>query len=218
MVLPEVGYPIGGLYPEVRTLTQRKGANVDEDGLAEISADTRRLSRRPASIRQRIRRNGGRTSEDIALLHEVQYGEIKPVSEWTLEEIQRGRPRHPEHGWRGPRPKWITPIIQAEVRKRLREETIGELIGHSGAAIKVLAKFLEQDEEPHLKFKAAQLIIEYAAGAPDKQVHITGNVQLQTMLAGALVLDDGSPAHPVIDGTAEWADDPEDGNDDEIDD
>ena len=196
-------------------MPQRKGADVDEDGLAKISEDTRRLSRRPASIRQRLRRNGGRAAEDIALLFEVQNGHAKPVSEWTLEELQRGRPRHPTSGWLGQRPKWITPIIQAEVRKRLRDETIGQLVGHTGQAIKVLAEFLKNDEEPHLKFKAATLILEYAAGAPDKQLHITGNVQLQSMLAGALVLDDGSPAHPVIDGTAAWADEPEDDDEDD---
>ena len=194
----------------------RKGSDVDEDGLAiEVSADTRKLSRRPASIRQRIRRNGGRTSEDIRMLFEVQMGEAKPVDQWTLEELQHGRPRNKENGWKGPRPKWITPIIQAEVRKRLREETIGQLVGHTGAAIKVLSEFLSNDEEPNLRFRAACLIVEYAAGAPDKQIHITGNVQLQTMLASALVLDDGSPAHPVIDGTAQWADDPEDEDEDD---
>lgn len=197
-------------------MTHRKGADVDEDALPfKVSADTRRLSKTPSAIRQRIRRNGGRVSEDITMLFEVQNGHAKPVSEWTLEELQHGRPRHPISGWRGQRPKWITPIIQAEVRKRLREETIGQLIGHTGAAIKVLSEFLANDEEPHLRFKAAQLIVEYAAGAPDKQVHITGNVQLQSMLAGALVLDDGTPAHPVIDGTAQWADDPEDEDDNE---
>jgi hypothetical protein len=211
----ESRHPID-IPPEVRILAQRKGADVDEDALPiEVSADTRRLSRRPASIRQRIRRNGGRVSEDIVMLWEAQHGNAKPVSEWTLEELQHGRPRHPEHGWRGVRPKWITPIIQAEVRKRLREETIGKLIGHTGAAIKVLAEFLGNDEEPHLRFKAASLIIEYAAGAPDKNVIVTGNVQLQNMLAGALVLDDGSPAHPVIDGTAQWSDEPEDDDDDD---
>jgi hypothetical protein len=93
-------------------------------------------------------------------------------------------------------------MIQAEIRRRLREETIQNLVGHTGAAIKVLAEFLKNDEEPHLKFRAAQLIIEYAAGSPDKNVHVTGNVHLQAMLASALVLDDGSPAHPVIEGTA----------------
>lgn len=212
----EVYHPTIIVYSEVRTLAQRKGADVDEDALPlAISEDTRRLSRRPASIRKRIRANGGRVSEDIALLHEVQYGVVKPVDQWTLEELQHGRPRHPEGGWRGPRPKWITPIIQAEVRKRLRDETIGQLVGHTGAAIKVLADFLANSDEPSLRFKAAQLIVEYAAGAPDKQVHITGNVQLQSMLAGALVLDDGSPAHPVIDGSAQWADEPEENEDDE---
>jgi len=183
-------------------MPQRKGAPVDEDGLTvEITEDTRRLSTNPRAIRQRIRRNGGRTAEDIALLHEIAYGSVKPVTEWTLEELQKGRPRHPTAGWRGPRPRWITPIVQAEVRRRLREETIQNLVGHTGAAIKVLAEFLKNEEEPHLRFRAAQLILEYAAGAPDKNIHVTGNVQLQSMLASALVLDDGTPAHPVIEGT-----------------
>lgn len=198
-------------------MPQRKGSPVDEDGLTtKITEDTRRLSRTPSAVRTRIRRNGQRAAEDIAILHEIQYGESKPVEEWTLEELQHGRPRHPTGGWRGPRPKWITPIIQAEIRKRLREETIGKLVGHTGKAIKVLAEFLENDEEPQLKFKAAQLILEYAAGAPDKSLHITGNVQLQNMLASALVLDDGTPAHPVLEG--QWSETTGDGGDDEEDD
>lgn len=197
-------------------MPQRKGSPVDEDGLTtKITEDTRRLSKRPSAIRHRIRRNGQRAAEDIALLHEIQYGEAKPVSEWTLEELQHGRPRHPTGGWRGPRPKWITPIIQAEIRKRLREETIQNLVGHTGTAIKVLAEFLKNEEEPQLRFKAAQLIIEYAAGAPEKQVHISGNVALQTMLAGALVLEDGTPAHPVIEGEVISDDDEEEEDDDE---
>jgi hypothetical protein len=199
-------------------MAQRKGEKVDEDGLAvKITPDTRRLSQRPSAIKHRIRRNGGRAAEDIALLHEIQYGEAnRPVSEWTLEELQHGRPRHPTGGWKGPRPKWITPIIQAEVRRRLREETIQNLVGHTGTAIKVLAEFLKNEEEPSLRFKAAQLILEYAAGAPDKSIHVTGNVQLQTMLAGALVLDDGSPAHPgTIEG--EWADSNSEGDEEDDD-
>jgi hypothetical protein len=197
-------------------MAQRKGSPVDEDGLTtKVTEDTRRLSTRPSAIRARIRRNGGRAAEDIAMFHDVVYGEAnKPVSEWTLEELQHGRPRHPTGGWRGPRPKWITPIIQAEVRKRLREETIQNLVGHTGAAIKVLAEFLQNDEEPQLRFRAAALIIEYAAGAPDKNLHVTGNVHLQTMLASALVLDDGSPAHPVIEGAiVEEVEEEDDGED-----
>lgn len=196
-------------------MASRKGSPVDEDGLAtKISRDTRRLSQTPEAIKHRIRRNGQRAAEDVALFHEVVYQDTRPVSDWTLEELQHGRPRHPTGGWRGPRPKWITPIIQAEIRRRLREETIQNLVGHTGAAIKVLVEFLSNKEEPSaLRFRAAQLIIEYAAGAPDKNVHITGNVQLQNMLASALVLEDGSPAHPTIEG--EWQDDDGDGEEDD---
>lgn len=182
-------------------MAQRKGSPVDEDGLTtKITDDTRRLSQTPSAIRTRIRRGGGRLAEDVAMLHEITYGEVKPVSEWTLEELQHGRPRHPTGGWRGARPKWITPIVQAEIRKRLREETIQKLVGHTGKAIKVLSEFLENEEEPQLRFRAAALIIEYAAGAPEKNLNLSGNVQLQHMLASALVLDDGTPAHPVIEG------------------
>ena len=193
----------------------RKGADVDADGIAKkISSDTRRLSTKPHAIKQRIRRNGGRTAEDIAMLHEVMFGESRPVSEWTLEELQHGRPRNPRTGWKGPKPKWITPIIQAEIRKRLREESIGKLVGHTTAAIKVLAEFLTNEDEPQLRFKAAALILEYAAGAPEKHISVEANVVLQNMLAGALVLDDGTPAHPVIEGTATWEEQPE-GDEDE---
>lgn len=198
-------------------MAQRKGSPVDQDGLTtKITNDTRRLSQTPSAIRQRIRKNGQRAAEDIAMLHEVRYGEYRPVSEWTLEELQHGKPRHPTGGWKGARPKWITPIIQAEIRKRLREETIGKLVGHTGAAIKVLAEFLKNDEEPALKFRAAQLIIQYAAGEPEKQVNVSGNLQLQNMLADALVLGDGTPAHPVIEGTiVEDGDDDEEGDEDD---
>lgn len=197
-------------------MANRKTNPVDEDGLAtKITEDTRRLSQTPQAIRLRIRRNGERAAEDIAMLHEITYGEVKPVSEWTLEELQHGKPRHPTGGWRGRAPRWITPIIQAEIRRRLREETIQNLVGHTGTAIKVLAGFLKNEEEPHLRFKAAQLILEYAAGAPDKNVHITGNVQLQHMLASALVMDDGSPAHPVIEGAIVDDDGETDEDDDE---
>src|SRR5687768_5452269 len=73
-------------------MPQRKGSPVNEDGLTtKITEDTRRLSTNPRAIRHRIRRNGQRAAEDIALLHEVQYGEVKPVEEWTLEELQHGR-------------------------------------------------------------------------------------------------------------------------------
>lgn len=194
----------------------RKGSPVDEDGLTtRVTKDTRKLSQKPSAIRLRIRRNGGRAAEDIAMLHEVQYGSVKPVSEWTLEELQHGKPRHETGGWRGKKPSWITPIVQAEIRKRLREETMQNLVGHTGAAVKVLAEFLKNEEEPALRFRAAQLILEYSIGAPEKVVHLSGNIQLQSMLADALVLDDGSPAHRVIEGSAVFEDDTEEEDDDD---
>lgn len=195
-------------------MAARKGSPVDEDGLTtKISKETRRLSTRPSAIRRRIRKNGNRAAEDIALYIELQYK--KPVEEWTIEELRHGRPRHPTGGWKGPRPAWITPVIQAEVRRRLRDETLESLMESSGAAVKVLVDFLKNPEEPALRFRAAALILEYTIGAPEKQVTINGNIQLQSMLASALVLEDGSPAHPVIEGETIIDDEDEDDDDDD---
>jgi hypothetical protein len=82
----------------------------------------------------------------------------------------------------------------------LRDESIAEIVVHAGAAIRVLADFLTNTDEPTLRFRAAQLILEYAAGKPEVNMVVQGNIKLEGILAEALVLDDGSDAHPVIDG------------------
>lgn len=176
-----------------------------------MASPDKALSTKPSAVRARIRRNGSRLAEDVAVLHQSLHGDdYKPISEWTWEELQHGKPRDPERGWSGRRPKWITPLIQQEIARRLRDESVAELVTHVGTAVKVLAGFLTSDERPELRFKAAQLILEYAAGKPEVNVLVSGNVKLEHMLAEALVLDDGTEAHPVIDGAIVELDDEED--------
>lgn len=174
-----------------------------------ISRSGRRLSRNPNAIRHRIHRNSERVTEDLILLHEATYGSYKPVEEWTWEELQHGKPRHPVHGWQGKRPGWITPIVQEEIARRLRTESLAELTRHAGKAVRVLSDFLTDIDNPTLRFKAAQLILEYAAGRPEVNVAIQGNIKLESVLAEALVLDDGSDAHPIIEGAIVELDDDE---------
>lgn len=184
----------------------------------EISEDTRRLSTNPRAVKARLRKGGRKMAEDLAMLHEIQYGEYRPVSEWTYEELEHGRPKHPTGGWRGPKPSWITPIIQQEVARRLRTETIEKLNGQAGSAVKVLTDFLANEDEPQLRFKAAQLILEYTIGKPEQNVTVEGNVTLQTILGKALLIDenDRSLAHPTtFDGVATDVSDEEVDDDDQ---
>ena len=197
------------------TRTRRDQFNAEERAAgAVITEDTRRLSTDPRQVRNRLRRNGSKVEQDMAVLIEVGYAGFKPVSEWDYEELQRGKPRNADGVFKGRRPTWITPIIQAEIGRRLKSETLMNLNKHTASAVHVLVEFLSNSDEPHLRFKAAQLILEYVVGKPEQKVNIEGNLKLEAMLASALVLDDGSPAHPVIDGTIV----DEDGGDDDDDD
>ena len=157
-------------------------------------------SERPSAIRKRLRRRADDLEEEYALLQKVTLAKYKPIEEWTIEELANGKPRNENGGFDGAKPKWLTPAIRAEVQRRMREETLSQFAPQAAHAVRVLADFLRDDENPRLKFDAAKLILEYVIGKPDVKVDISGNVTLQTMLADALVLEDGSDAHPVIDG------------------
>lgn len=170
---------------------------VDED---EAPAKTRQKSQTPGAIRKRLRRRADDIEEDYKLLHEVQSTKYKPVEEWTLEELAYGKPRNANGKFDGAKPRWMTAAIREEVRRRMHEETLAQFAPQAAHAVRVLTQFLTDDENPRLKFDAAKLILEYVIGKPDVKVAVTGNVTLQAMLADALVLEDGSDAHPVIDG------------------
>lgn len=157
-------------------------------------------SERPAAIRKRLRRHANNFEEDHALLQKVTLQKYKPIEEWTLEELAQGKPRGENGKFDGPKPKWLTPAIREEVQRRMREETLSQFAPQAAHAVRVLADFLRDDENPRLKFDAAKLILEYVIGKPDMKVALSGNVTLQSMLADALVLEDGTDAHPVIDG------------------
>jgi hypothetical protein len=161
-------------------------------------AKRRRLSQQPPAIRQRVRRASKNAEADTALLREVTMQRYKPIDEWDLDELAHGKPRNEDGRFSGGRPKWITPIIEEEVRRRLRHETLLKFDRQAASAVKVLADFLMNDEEPQLRFKAAQLILEYVVGKPEQKLNVNGNLQLQSMLAGALVLPSGEDAHPMI--------------------
>lgn len=157
-------------------------------------------SEKPSAIRKRLRSHSEHFEEDRKLYAQVTLSKYKPIEEWTLEELAQGKPRGENGKFDGPKPKWLTPAIREEVQRRMREETLSQFAPQAAHAVRVLAGFLRDDENPRLKFDAAKLILEYVIGKPDVKVALSGNVSLQAMLADALVLDDGSDAHPVIDG------------------
>ena len=65
-----------------------------------------------ARARRRAKRNEMMTDQEFDYLYQ------KPVEEWDLEELARGRPRNSKGSFAGPKPKWITAAVHERAMER----------------------------------------------------------------------------------------------------
>jgi hypothetical protein len=180
--------------------------------------DEDRLSKDPRQIRNRLRRREGKLGRDLELY--VKHGGMKPLDEWDLEELSRGRPRDRNGQWGGRGPGWVTPAVVKEAKRRLLDHAFGSLAGHADLAIKTIADLLKSKAvddngkpivDSRTRLEAAKFVIEHIIGKPKATVEIGADDAVRQALARALVLDDGEDAHPVING--QFTEDEEDDDD-----
>lgn len=170
---------------------------------------TQPLSTKPTAIRARLRRKNA--DRDIEMLANSR----KPLDEWDIEELARGRPRDSNGKFTGHPPKWITPAILKEAQRRFQGEAIRKMSGFVGSSIKVIASIMmDPDQDAKLRMEAAKFIIEHVIGKATTRVEIEAGENARMMLAAALVMPDGQggyqPAGGIIEGESEWADEDDD--------
>lgn len=173
------------------------------------------LSQKPAAVRARIAKSAKNAARDVEMLYQ------KPISDWDMEELARGRPRNSAGNFAGPRPVWLTPLIMKESQDRLRTLTRQELSTYAGDAVRVMAQLMNEDGtdfdgkplvSPSVRLQAATYVMDQVIGKSTTPIELTGNVVLQTLMADVVVNDEsGTVAHPVIEGTV-VEDDPEEEN------
>jgi hypothetical protein len=166
-----------------------------------------KLSRDPTAIRQRLRRRAQPLAEDVEMLADA----VKPVEEWDLEELARGKPRDKDGHFRGRPPKWITPALRSEAARRLKVEAQALLSGHIADAVKVIADLMMNSPDDKTRLDCAKFIIEHTVGKATAAVQVDLGGGVRELLAGAVVTraEDGRlvDAHPVIDLMSdEWSD------------
>lgn len=132
----------------------------------------------------------------------------KPLDEWDNEELARGRPRARDGSFSGPKPKWISLKVHEEAMRRFQDIVKGEMRAGTAGAIKLIQEIVENDDlvyddegQPirHLvsqntKLQAAMFLIEHLIGKPTQQVKGDISLQVQSILAGAVVNPDEQPA------------------------
>lgn len=185
--------------------------------------DETKLSDNPAQVRNRLRRAmkgtypDGRVKRDIEILYR------KPLEKWDLEELAHGRVRGADGTFVGRAPSWITPVMQAEAKRRLLTATFGKMAKHIDTAVQVVANLMTSEEiddkgrpivDARTKLAAAAFVLEHFLGKPTVFVEAEINDMTKSAIASAIVLDDGEPEdHFILEGSFEELEDMEENED-----
>lgn len=169
------------------------------------------LSTDPRAVRARLRRKDrkiGRT-EDQMLADVEMLPRYKDVTEWDFEELARGKPRCADGSFKGPAPRWLTPVIRKEATRRLGDMTRAMLATQVESAVTVMTTLMTDDERDEetgkpivpatVKMDAAKFIIEQTIGKAKQRVDIEAGESVQDFLAqfsGGIVNRDGSAYRP----------------------
>lgn len=169
--------------------------------------------RKNARLRARRKTTKTDVSAEIALLY-------KPLEEWDDEEITRGRPRDKDGGFRGNRPSWLTPAIQAERQRRLRQLMADELGTFAADALRTIHAVMTDTSTDDfgkplvpasVRLDAGKYLVDQFMGKATATIDVNAGNALGDLMGAILVNADGDPSHQIIEGSVveDLADDDE---------
>lgn len=148
----------------------------------------------PKQIRARARRKGNRAN--VMSDQELEYLYKKPIDEWDLEELARGRPRGADGRFSGPKPKWITAAVHEQAMERYTAAVKSQMNSTTVDALEVLTWLIGNDETdekgkylvpPSVKLDATKFLIEHVIGKPKQRIESDVSVKLQGILGSVMV-------------------------------
>lgn len=185
-------YPSGvpGVSDEPEERSDRMGninAPRDADGRLltekQIRARARRKARRVAA------KSNIMTKREEHILH-------KPISEWDLQELARGRPRDKRGGFKGRVPEWVTRDFHEKAMEQFRSIIRSEMNVHTVSALDAIDYVLgnvDVDERgkplisASTKLEAAKFLLEHTVGKPTQRIESDVSVKLQGILGQVMV-------------------------------
>lgn len=148
----------------------------------------------PKQIRARARRKQNR--KQLLTDQEMEYLYQKPVDEWDMEELARGRPRNSKGGFSGPRPKWINATIHERAMERYTAAVKTDMRATTVDALDTLKHLISNEETDDkgkpivpagTKLEAAKFLIEHVVGKPTQRIESDVSVKLQGILSQVMV-------------------------------
>lgn len=158
-----------------------------------VSADGKLLT--PKQIRARARRAAERKRPKA--MSEAEFDALyKPIDEWDLEELSRGRPRNVDGNFRGRKPTWITREVHERAMEQFQLAIKTEMSTSSITALDTLRYILENEEVDErgkpivpaaAKLQASTFLLEHVVGKPKQHVQQDISVKLQGILGAVMV-------------------------------
>ena len=148
-----------------------------------------RLMRRDR-VKSRAKRFAKRIEkEELDILH-------RPVEEWDLEELARGRPRNSIGTFAGRPPAFVTRLVHEAAMSRFKEMIKADMNSNTITAIGVIETLLNSREvdargkalvPPSTKLDASKFLIEHILGKPTQRVETDISVKLQGILGTVMI-------------------------------
>lgn len=163
----------------------------------------------PKQIRARARRASKKARHPG--LSEIEFEALyKPIEDWDLEELGRGRPRNADGNFKGRKPTWITREVHERAMDAFKLAVKTEMGSLTPTAIDTIRYILEDDRTDDrgkpitpsaAKLQASTFLIEHAVGKPQQTVQQDISVKLQGILGAVMVNPNAAFASPEQGGT-----------------
>lgn len=182
-------------------VVNRNGYRLDKGGVSvKRVAQVKNLKNAPPEVvqnrEQQRRRARRRLKKGIKLADDAFNDLYKPIEEWDMEELARGRTRNKNGKFGGVAPTFITPEIHERALERFKVLIRSEMSAQSLPALATIQMILESEEVDHrgkpivsasAKMDAAKFLLEHVVGKPKVHVESDVSVKLQGILGQVMV-------------------------------
>lgn len=172
----------------------------EEDDRPRNSKGQLLTSKQVRSRARRTLKKGKRLSDE-----EFEAWSGKPIEDWDLEELARGRPRDSAGGFRGARTQYMPRAVHERIAERFKALIRDSMNFNATMALGVVSNLLDNNDTddkgkpivpPNVKLDASKWLIEHVIGKPVQPQTTDISVKLQGILGSVMVnpiIDDSHP-------------------------
>lgn len=129
----------------------------------------------------------------------------KPIDDWDLEELARGRPRDAGGGFRGMPPKYMPRAVHERIAERFKALVKDQMNQNAVQALGVVSNLIASEDvddkgkpivPASVKLDASKWLVEHVIGKPKQETTTDISVKLQGILGAVMVQPTLDDAHP----------------------